>query len=843
VTTPRHVEDSPERGSARIGDEVLVGRERLLAAIATRGVTVIHGPAGTGKSVLLRQHARAQAEAGLRVITARDARDDASVVEQLADALACAADIDAVEAALRGAHSGTIVVIDPLPRTFIGTMMGLAGRLPELSWVAAARSWAEQTAAPDAVIGFAELAFTSREVGVLAVASGIALSPESSALVSEITGGWGLLIGAVIRHLSAIDPPDADAVVAALEASDSSFSAWLLGSVMDPSDVRLLTQLSIAERVTVPIAEFLSGEREIMKRLDRLVERGLLRRYAQGALLPEFEVPPHLRSLALAAAEGTDLVKKRSELARWLRTVGEPEQALRHAVAGQEWTLVAQLFERSWMDLYAANEPLTMAALQQIPVEFVRRYPKTHAVKYIVQGEVMGADELPRLSVRAWADAIRGAGSAGLIDVIEVAIAQVIVLRRSGRFAEAARLARIGQHLALVIGSRVPPYMYSQMPMARLQVALAFELAGDRQAAEEHLAIGLTTLQAAPDVDPAVRNELTGFLALKAAHEGDETASRTWLARQTAIDRAGPRIWLMPRTGSGRAIAEALLALDHLDIDGAARAIDGIEADDRDDELWPWTAPILARLALLRPDGGRYATRLDALRANHGRWINAQGVGLGMLAAAEVDLQLGRGRASAAAATLAPLNGRDAVLRLARARLASVTGDGGGAERELRSLLRSRGLSLRVRLDAWVLRATIAVQRGDQQVAMIHWEQARRLAIERADPLLPFATVSRQALQWFASAGAEDAASILQRLEEAGTIDDLLPFGQQIIRLTPREVKVLRELAHSSSMNEIAEVLFLSPATVRVHARAIYRKLDAHSREEALSIARGYGLV
>jgi len=55
--------------------------------------------------------------------------------------------------------------------------------------------------------------------------------------------------------------------------------------------------------------------------------------------------------------------------------------------------------------------------------------------------------------------------------------------------------------------------------------------------------------------------------------------------------------------------------------------------------------------------------------------------------------------------------------------------------------------------------------------------------------------------------------------------------------LTEREVEILR-LAHDGLPNlQIAQALHISAGTVRNHLSAIYRKLDVHSRHEAIQIA------
>ena len=44
-------------------------------------------------------------------------------------------------------------------------------------------------------------------------------------------------------------------------------------------------------------------------------------------------------------------------------------------------------------------------------------------------------------------------------------------------------------------------------------------------------------------------------------------------------------------------------------------------------------------------------------------------------------------------------------------------------------------------------------------------------------------------------------------------------------------------------LNDIADELYLSSNTVKTHARAVYRKLGAHSRAEAVQIARRQSLI
>lgn len=65
-------------------------------------------------------------------------------------------------------------------------------------------------------------------------------------------------------------------------------------------------------------------------------------------------------------------------------------------------------------------------------------------------------------------------------------------------------------------------------------------------------------------------------------------------------------------------------------------------------------------------------------------------------------------------------------------------------------------------------------------------------------------------------------------------------FGQE---LSEREVVVLRRLAGTQSQRELAAQLHISHNTVKTHVRAIYRKLGAATRAEALQRANDLGIL
>jgi two-component system response regulator DesR len=61
--------------------------------------------------------------------------------------------------------------------------------------------------------------------------------------------------------------------------------------------------------------------------------------------------------------------------------------------------------------------------------------------------------------------------------------------------------------------------------------------------------------------------------------------------------------------------------------------------------------------------------------------------------------------------------------------------------------------------------------------------------------------------------------------------------------LSERERQVLEMIASGSTNREIAERLFLSPHTVKDHTSALYRKIGARNRAQAILRAQRLGML
>jgi DNA-binding NarL/FixJ family response regulator len=63
------------------------------------------------------------------------------------------------------------------------------------------------------------------------------------------------------------------------------------------------------------------------------------------------------------------------------------------------------------------------------------------------------------------------------------------------------------------------------------------------------------------------------------------------------------------------------------------------------------------------------------------------------------------------------------------------------------------------------------------------------------------------------------------------------------IKLTKRETEILLQLSKGLNYNEISDNLIISPSTVRKHIENIYKKLQVHSKLEAVMIAQKKNLI
>jgi len=185
-----------------------------------------------------------------------------------------------------------------------------------------------------------------------------------------------------------------------------------------------------------------------------------------------------------------------------------------------------------------------------------------------------------------------------------------------------------------------------------------------------------------------------------------------------------------------------------------------------------------------------------------------------------------------------------AMVDVARARAYLALGDLESARQTIRAVLSATRprLSRYVLVESMLMGACIANRTRDTGRALEMITNALDVAHE--DVALPFVEASEEfadllarhpaaADRWPRPAGEPPGAVAVPRLGG----------GDVAVQLTPREQSVLSYLATSMTAAEIAAELYLSVNTVKTHLAAIYRKLEAGRRREAVRRARELELL
>jgi LuxR family maltose regulon positive regulatory protein len=198
-------------------------------------------------------------------------------------------------------------------------------------------------------------------------------------------------------------------------------------------------------------------------------------------------------------------------------------------------------------------------------------------------------------------------------------------------------------------------------------------------------------------------------------------------------------------------------------------------------------------------------------------------------------------------------------LALARIRWETSFGDAAHALRQVDAELDTAVAASRQRrvLSLRLLRAVALQRTGDTPAALstlgsaLQWacqEGFMRQIVDEGPTL--GALVQRSLAQHNSSAVRDPLmGDYLQRLVQAfGPLPvdvDKMPAPAQgpLEPLTRKEIRVLQLLVEGYSNSAMAEKLFVSDSTVRTHLRNINMKLDAHSRTQAVAIARRMGLI
>ena len=862
--------------------QLSVPRDRLLAQLSAgvrAPLTLVHGPAGSGKTFLVATWVSSGLAPGPVAWVTLDDDADApgpfwayvlqalrgcglSLGEDIASP-ARAEEMDQsflarVAAALSECDRPVVLVLDEydvVSSAAINTGLDfvLRNAAPHLRLVVLSRQLPKLRLARHRVageltdIGPAELAFTAGETGALLELYDVPLPGPAVEDLTERTDGWvtGLRLSAMAMQRGS----RLDAMWEQVAAGYGDIADFLLTEVVDqqPAETQdLLLRTCFLDRVNGEIADALTGRRD-----GQFILLDLARAGTFVAALPGAPGWFRYHELFATALQGRllisdpDLVPElHRQASHWLADHGRLTESVAHAVAARDWNLAAAQV----VDHLAVGHLLVGLETHRLGT-LLADLPQSGSSPHVEL--VRAALAMGRYDASSCLDALDRA-EAGARDVtgsqqtalqLGIDAVRVIVSRLTGDLAAAESAGNEARALM----ARVPPDRLAQhpeLPALVLSSLGTLQLwAGRLDEAEDSLRAGLATA-GGPFTEHALINCL-GQLALLHWLRGQlRQASECAMEALELVDRSGVSPGTRVPVGH---LAAAAVAWEWNDLPAVRTHVEQAAssvAAQHDASLEVLVTLIRARYRMARGDCAEAVRLLQATAGPRAR-LAAESFVIPMLVLDEAMALLSCGRVDLAVSVLQGLPADAPERRLGLARVWLARGQHEDALAALRETTDDLHLRPALGIQVHLVKAQALHATGDLHAARQQLERALRQS--RPDgfrrPFVEAAPWVRQMLVDHPALAAQHGW-LGPRLTGA-TLPTAAPEAPALVvePLSDREIEVLRLVAQPMSSREVAATLHLSLNTVKTHLSRIYRKLSAPNRNQAVRRARSLGIL
>jgi LuxR family maltose regulon positive regulatory protein len=702
-----------------------------------------------------------------------------------------------------------------------------------------------------------DLRFSLEETCELLGVAEIALSEAGAELLHQRAEGWAA--GLRLAVISLVEHPEPERFAREFSGSERTVAGYLLAEVLQrqPAEVReLLLRTSILDRVSGPLADFLTGNAGSERILQQLEDANAFVASVDAgrSWFRYHRLFADLLQLELRRVSGGMLPSLHRAAAQWYEAHGYVVEAIRHSQAAADWTHAAQLL-----------------ADHHLSLRLEGRTAIAHALMAAFPPAVPMAD--PELA---------------LVFASERAF--------EGRLEESAAYLDAARRLAASVPPSRRPRFDALTAGASLWQASRRQDLGSALAAMRSLETALHQEANAPVVSGDLRAKALRSLGACELSSFELEAARRHLEQALELARRIGRPWLeigclsslaslaplsgLPASVPLRLTEDAVAIAEQngwqeQPVIAAALAIGG--------EVLTWLGRFdeaerrLERAALAQgahgPPGADLGTEV---LIHHTRGLLGLGQGriedaLGSFRTAErmrtllpaehlltfesrgrmLETIVRAGEVEAAGRALAEIGEpeRDrAELRLAAAAIALAEGAPERALTAVAPVIEGEAPALQptwAPIEALLFDAAARDGLGDRSAAEASVERALELA-EPDGIILPFALAPVREILERLPRHRTAHATLLTTILDLLAGRSLGAGGEppsMIEELSEAELRVVRYLPSNLKAPEIAAELFVSANTIRTHLRHIYAKLDVHNRSEAVGRARELRLL
>ena len=724
----------------------------------------------------------------------------------------------------------------------------------------------------------ADLRFTPSEAATfLNQAMGLSLSAEELAALATRTEGW--IAGLQLAAISLQGRADTSRLIQSFAGTHRFVLDYLVEEVLHQQSESVQTFLlttSLLDRLCGPLCDavLLADAGSGQKALRYLDDANLL-------LVPlddsrQWYRYHHLFADVLQARlreqQPDQVAALHRRASAWYERNDLPSEAIRHAMATEEFERAAGLAELAWPAMSGGGESTTwLSWVMALPDEVVRARPVlcvAYAFALLSSGRLEAA-EVRLLDAERWlhpAGELRDRPQAGSTKMVVVDEAQFQSLPASLATARAYHAQAIGDLAGTVMYTRrildlLPEGDHPWRGAALSLLGLAHYASGDPESAHRAMSDGVAGM------DPLEAMTATFVLADMKMVQGrlHEAARAYKQALQLVSEHGEP----MPLGTEDLYTGVSKLHRERGDLEVAAQDLLTAKRLGEQIELPDWQHRWCIAQARLNETQGDLAGALDLLDEAERLYVRTPVPDPRPIGALRARVWIAqdrlaeargwvRGRGLSVDDDLSYLREFEHLtlgrLLIAQTRRDRAAGSLQGAMGLLARLLQAAedGRRMGSELEILVLQALAHEVQGNNSPALASLERALTLAEPEGylrlfvDEGPPMARLLYQAL----SHGI--APDYVRRLLTAfPVLEPVQPepprsrtAGSEWVEpLSERETEVLQLIAEGLTNHELATRLYLSVNTIKVHTRNIYGKLGVHSRTSAVAKARALGLL